>query len=308
MMAGKEKYPLDGIVVSLNTPFGEDGRVDFRSFEKLIHLHLAEGAVGFLTTAQAAEVHELTLDERIDIVRCARELTNGRAQLIAGATARGERDSRILAEVATHAGCDGVLIEPAESSRKGCREALDFFKSFATIGMPVLMIQDLDWGGYGLPVDVITELFEQVDSFRCLKVEVTPAGPKYSAVLEATDGRLHVSGGWASQQMIEALDRGVSAFMPTAMTGLFARVMSSYRAKDRDAARAQFHLMLPVLAFTRQHLDISIQFHKRLFHRRGIFSTPNVRKRSVPYDAYHKRYGDELIAYLDRLQESAIGV
>jgi dihydrodipicolinate synthase/N-acetylneuraminate lyase len=306
-MAGKEKYPLDGVVVSLNTPFGEDGRIDFRSFEKLIRLHLSEGAVGFLTTAQAAEVHELTLDERLDLVRCAREVTNGRAQLIAGATARDERDSRVVAEAATQAGCEGVLIEPAESSRKGRREAVEFFKSFASIGMPMLMIQDLDWSGYGLPVDVITELFEQVDSFRCLKVEVTPAGPKYSVVLEATGGRLHVSGGWASQQMIEALDRGVSAFMPTAMTELFARVMKSYRGGDRDAATEQFHLMLPVLAFTRQHLDISIQFHKRLFHRRGIFSTPNVRKRSVPYDAYHERYGDELIAYLDRLQERAIG-
>ncbi len=69
VMREKEKYALHGIVVSLNTPFDENNHIDFRSLEKLIDLHLSEGAVGFLTTAQAAEVFELTLDERIDLIR-----------------------------------------------------------------------------------------------------------------------------------------------------------------------------------------------------------------------------------------------
>ena len=81
--------------------------------------------------------------------------------------------------------------------------------ALAATGPPMVMIQDLDWGTSGLPVDVIADTFERVPAFRCLKVEVVPAGPKYTAVLEATRGRLHVSGGWAADQMIEALDRGV---------------------------------------------------------------------------------------------------
>ena len=149
---------------------------------------------------------------------------------------------------------------------------------------------------------MIVELFERIEAFRSLKVEVVPAGPKYSAVIEATGGRLHVAGGWASNQMIEALDRGVSAVMPTAMTGLFVRVFEAYRSGNREEAKAWFHRMLPVLAFTRQHLDVSIHFHKRLFHFQGIFETPRVRKRSVVYDAHHQRYGTELITYLDKLE------
>ena len=171
----------------------------------------------------------------------------------------------------------------------------------------MLMIQDLDWTGSGLDVDLIVELFERIAAFRSLKVEVVPAGPKYSAVIEATGGRLHVASGWASNQLIEALDRGVSAIMPTAMTGLFVRVFEAYRRGNREEAKAWFHRMLPVLAFTRQHLDVSIHFHKRLFHRRGIFETPRVRKRSIAYDAHHERYGRELIAYLDELEEEMSG-
>lgn len=306
-MGEKEKYALRGIVVSLNTPFDEHDHIDFRSLEKVIELHLAEGAVGFLTTAQAAEVFELTLDERINLIRFVRAATRGRAEVIAGTTARDQRESLIAAAAAIKAGCDGVLIEVSEMHRGDPRAIVDFFESFASLGMPMLMIQDLDWTGFGLDVALIAELFERIEPFRCLKIEVNPSGPKYSAVLKATGGRLHVSGGWASHQMLEALDRGVSVFMPTAMTRLFAQVITCHQRGDREAANESFHLTLPVLAFTRQHLDVSIHFHKRLFHQRGVFSTPNVRKHGVPYDAYHEKCGEDLIAYLDKVEKRAFG-
>jgi dihydrodipicolinate synthase/N-acetylneuraminate lyase len=301
-MAVKEKYSLDGIVVSLNTPFNDNYGVDFRSFERLIDLHLSEGAVGFLTTAQAAEVYELTLNERVDLVRCARDVTRGRAQLIAGATANDERESFALADAAVQLGCEGVLIEVPEKRRRDSDGVKEFFESFAAIKMPMLMIQDLDWAGQGMELELIVALFEHIEPFRCLKVEVTPAGPKYSSVLKATGGALHVSGGWASQQMIEALDRGVSAFMPTAMTKFFARVLNFYRLGNREKAKEWFHFLLPILAFTRQHLDVSIHFHKRLFQRRGVFSSSNVRRRSIPFDSYYEDYCEELITYLDKLE------
>ena len=68
-MGHKQKYPLEGPVVSLNTPFDEDKRIDLRSLERLVNQHLFEGAVGFLVPAQAAEAYELTHTERIELIR-----------------------------------------------------------------------------------------------------------------------------------------------------------------------------------------------------------------------------------------------
>lgn len=307
-MQQKEKYALDGVIASLNTPFDAHDRVDFRSLERLVEFHLQQGAKGLLVPAQAAEVLELSLEERRDVIRCVRQNSGGHAQLIAGATASDEGETFLAARAALAEGCEGILVEVPDK-RLGDREAiLEFFESFAALEMPMLMIQDLDWTGYGLGLDLIVEIFERIEAFRCLKVEVAPAGPKYSAVIEATGGRLHVSGGWASNQLIEALDRGVSAVMPTAMTGLFVRVFEAYRGGYREEAKAWFHRLLPVLAFTRQHLDISIHFHKRLFHHRGIFTTPRVRKSSVVYDAHHERYGRELLVYLDQLESEMPGL
>jgi len=296
------KYDLRGIVVSLNTPFAADNRIDYPSCERLVEWHLQQGAVGFLAPAQAGEVGELALEERIGIVRFLRGATHGRARLFAGATAQAEQESLALARAAVECACDGVLVEVPHGLRRDRSGLIAFFRRFAAAGMQTMMIQDLDWNGPGLDVETIVELLESIPSFRSIKVEVVPAGPKYSAVREATRGRLHICGGWAAAQMIEALQRGVDVFVPTAMTGIYHRVMQSFDRGDLDSARSFFHSMLPVLAFTHQHIEISIQFYKRLFHHRRIFSTPRVRRNTIPYDAWHESYGRLLIDYLDRLE------
>ena len=270
--------------------------------------HLREGAIGFLTPAQAAEVTELSLNERMALVRHVRGLTKGRAQVIAGATANEIEKVTRSQKLRISAGCDGVLVEVPVAQKKDRNGTLEFFRSFAAVGMPMLMIQDLEWGGYGMDLSLIVELFETIPAFRCLKIEVVPAGPKYTAVREATGGRLQLSGGWAAEQMIEALDRGVDAFIPTAMTGLYRRVFEAHARDDLATARQVFRDMLPVLAFTRQHLEISIHFYKRLFHHRGLFTTPRVRKQAISYDQYHEAYGRTLMEYLERLEAQQAGL
>jgi dihydrodipicolinate synthase/N-acetylneuraminate lyase len=131
--------------------------------------------------------------------------------------------------------------------------------------------------------------------FRCLKVEVVPAGVKYSEVLAITEGRLHVSGGWAVMQIIEALDRGVHAFMPTGMHELYTRIYDLYQAGRRQEASALFERLLPVLAFANQHLDISVHFFKRLLYKQGIYATSRVREPILPFDQVHEKVAEQLI-------------
>ena len=83
----------------------------------------------------------------------------------------------------------------------------------------------------GLPLATIVGLFERVPAFRAIKIETVLAGPKYSAVLEATGGELHVSGGWAVGQMMDALARGVHAFMPTGLEPVYCRIHQLYRGR-----------------------------------------------------------------------------
>ncbi len=138
-------------------------------------------------------------------------------------------------------------------------------------------------------------LFEELEPFRCIKVETVPAGTKYTAILEATAGRLNVSGGWAVPQLIEALDRGIHAVMPGGLHWPLVAIIRRYRDGDRVGASALFDRLLPILAWQNQHIDISNQFLKLLAVRQGIFATAALRDPQVPYDAYHYRIAEELI-------------
>ena len=283
---------MPGIITVLNTPFTVNDVIDLDGLRRNVTHALDAGVAGFLVPAMAAEVGKLTVDERETMVRTVLESVAGRVPVIGGASAPTGEERVNTARRLVELGCDGILVSiPYENEAQYAKDV----QAVADQHAPFLMLQDWDATGAGVPVSLIARLFDEVEPFRCLKVEVVNAGVKYSAVLEATHGRLHVSGGWAVMQMIEALDRGVHAFMPTGLHEIYTRIFALYQAGRRDDARALFNRLLPVLAFSNQHLDISIHFFKRLCHRQGIYATDLVRPPILPFDTHHARIAGELI-------------
>lgn len=271
-----------GIVPSLNTSFAADGGVDLVSYGRLIEDVVAAGCAGALLPAVAGEVGSLTRDERQGLIEAAAKQAAGRLPLIVGVSAADWQESLALAGHARSVGAAAVLWQPGAGLG---RDALaDGLAALGAAGPGAVILQDLDWGGGGLALDVILSLFESVPAFRGIKVETVPAGPKYGAILAATGGRLHVSGGWAVGQMMDALARGVHAFMPTGMERIYCAIHRRYGAGQKDEARALFEAILPVLAFANQHIDVSIRFFKALRAASGLFANDACRPPVAPLD------------------------
>ena len=300
----KECLALRGIVTVLNTPFTAANELDPAALRRHVRKALAAGVAGFLVPGMASEVDKLTPAERELFVDSVLDEVKGRAILIGGASAASGAERVRLARQLVAAGCDGILVSIPYQDDEQYAAAV---REVAETAPPFLMLQDWDPHGYGVPVATLVRLFETVETFRAVKVEVVPAGRKYSELLTATGGRLHVSGGWAVMQMIEALDRGVHAFMPTALHPIYQRIYQLYLAGRRPAARELFDQLLPLLAFSNQHLDISLHFFKRLLHAQGIYPTPGVRSPVLPFDEVHVRVADELIARAVRLEAALQG-
>jgi len=284
---------MRGIVPSLNTPFTADNHIDREGVARLAEATIAAGTVGMLILAVAGEQGRLSPAEKEEVGRIIVERTARRVPVIMSVTAPEVATSLALAAAARTIGADGICCQvPPGLSGEALEAAV---MRIADAGPDLFMLQDLDWSGGGLTMETILRLLDRVPQFRCLKVETVPAGPKYSAVLAATGGRLHVSGGWAVSQMPEALARGVHAFMGTALDHVYCRIHFLWRAGQRDAARAWFERVLPVLAFTQAHIDISIRFLKHLHHRQGIFAADRCR---VPpaLDAYQQAEMATLVA------------
>jgi len=288
----KQLYPLYGIVTVLNTPFKTDDSIDFDALKHNVLEAMKAGVSGFLVPAMASEVYKLSEDERVQMVETVLKTVNGKLPIIAGAGETDlEKSKRIISRY-LELGCKNILFQiPFENEN----QFRNHFQELAALGPEMIMLQDWDATGYGLPDELICELFESVEAFRCLKIETVPAGVKYSRIMELTENRLNVSGGWAVTQMIEGLKRGVHVFMPTGMHWIYPEIYRLWTSGQMWEANFLFQQILPVLAFSNQHLDISIHFFKRLLYRQGIYPTANVRQLIQPFDEVHEEIANQLI-------------
>jgi dihydrodipicolinate synthase/N-acetylneuraminate lyase len=298
--AGGRLFPLFGIVTVLNTPFRIDGTIDLPALKRNVVYALNAGVAGFLVPAMASEVYKLSEKERIEMVSAVLEEVNGKVPVIAGAGETDLTKSKRLISKYIELGCKNVLFQiPFQNEI----QFKNHFSELAATGPEMIMLQDWDASGYGLPDELILELFENVEAFRCLKVETVPAGVKYSRILELTNGQLNVSGGWAVSQMIEGLKRGVHAFMPTGMHRIYTEIYRLWKSGKEKEAEELFQKILPVLAFSNQHLDISIHFFKRLLFRQGIYPTDLVREPILPFDTIHREIADRHFQKIIELEE-----
>lgn len=293
---------LRGIVTVLNTPFTEADTVDYGALALHATRALNAGVAGFLVPAMAAEVGQLSDDERSGMVQAVVEAVRGRVPVVGGASAGTQAERLRNAERLAALGCDVVLVsQPYVSVDQYIREIGEIA---AACSLP-LMIQDWDATGSGVPIPAIVAACDAVEQLKYLKVETVDAGRKYTALKRATGGSLHVSGGWAVAQLIEALDRGVDAFMPTALHGVYVGIVARYHAGNRDAAVSLFRQVLPILAFANQNLELSIHFFKHLLWRQGIYPTPGLRSPATQPDEYQRRIMDELVELATALEADA---
>jgi 4-hydroxy-tetrahydrodipicolinate synthase len=288
----KELFPMFGIMPAMNTPFTEDDRIDLDGIQKHIDSAIEAGICGFLIPVVASEVNKLSFEERNSIIGAASEANHGRVPLIAGASAltREECLKNVKNLLRFHPDC--IL---ANIPYQNDEQYVDYVKSIAALNPPMLMIQDFDIHGGGVPVPLLVRLFEEIDCFRCIKIETLPAGPKYTALIEATGNSLHVSGGWSITQLIDAWDRGVHSMASTTMYEPFCKIYELYKKGRRDKAVELYEKIQPVIVFSHQYIDVSIHFYKHLMYRQGIYKTPRVRQPIIDYDRYFRRIGDEMI-------------
>lgn len=293
--AVKQPSALSGVVAIPQTPFDERDRLDLDSLGRGVEDRLAADVSGLLYPVVASEVSKLTDAERRTASRAVLDRAAGRVPVIVGASADDAGDVRGLAEDALGHGAAGVLVQAPIRLLRDEAATVAFFREVCRTSIPMLMIQDLAWNGPGLPVPTIIRLFEELEPFRCIKVESVPAGSKYSAILAATGGGLTVAAGWAVPYLIEALDRGIHVVTPGGLHWPIAEVVRRYRSGDRPAARSLFDRLLPILGWQNQHIDISNQFLKLLAVRQGVFTCAALRRPDLPFDAVHRRITDELI-------------
>jgi 4-hydroxy-tetrahydrodipicolinate synthase len=283
---------LDGIIAVPATPFTLENKVDVESIRRYARKALAAGVVGFLAPADAGEVGMLSQAERDLVVTTFLEEINGRVPLIGGATDTNSKASVEHARRYIAMGCGGVLAyikHEDEASYIAQVRALD------ALNPGFLMIQDLDRGSAPLPVPLIVRLHKECSHFSWIKVETNDRCQKISAIREATQGSLRI--GTAGPDVIELMDRGVQAYMPTLYHDVYVRIWNHYRGGRRAEAIALYYRLLPCLTFNAQHKHMANHTKKAVLEAEGVFTTRLVRAADRAPDPIEARLLEELCRY-----------
>ena len=275
---------MQGIIPSLHTPFNEKNEIDIVSLRKLIDHTVATGCAGMLVGAVAGENGSLSFDEKNILLNECIIYNNNRIPIIVSCTAKNQIERIALSKNAKELGADWILCQAPENVFG--YELVKCFDEIAKVGPENIMIQDLSWTDYGMSDEDIILLNKNINKFKSLKIEVLNSGPKYTRVLDITNHQLLLSGGWAIMGMIEALNRGVHALIPSTMELIYNKIYNLYLENKIEDSRRLFSKILPVLSFTHQHIDISIKFSKMLRVEEGIFSTSICREPIKNFDQF----------------------
>ena len=98
--------PIVGSIVALVTPMGEDGRIDYPAYRRLIDWHIAEGTDCIGVVGTTGESPTVTMEENRELIRVAVEQAAGRVPIMAGTGANSTAEAIELAQYAKAVGAD----------------------------------------------------------------------------------------------------------------------------------------------------------------------------------------------------------
>jgi len=283
---------LNGIIAVPPTPFTDDNQIDVDSVRRYARHFLARGVAGFLAPAVAGEVDTLSEDERELLVRIFLEEAGGRVPVIGGAS---DSDSTVRLRQARRfidMGCGGVLAYvPYESESAYVTSIHELGK----LNPPFLMVQDLDQGAAQLPASLLARLHREVPCLTWAKVETGDRCHKITALREMAGPTLNI--GSAGPDMIELLDRGVDAYLPSLYPAVYCRIWALYRGGLRSKAAAVASRLMPCLSFAVSHQPIRWHLNKAMLQAEGIFTTTRLRRAAPAPDRFEERLIGELAEY-----------
>ncbi len=150
---------LSGVMPALVTPFGKDGKVDFKAMEKLMH-HLRDaGVTGWVPNGSTGEYFSQSTEERREVLQFVKDFAKPGETLIAGTNAPATREVIEQTAMAKDIGYDSVLLAPPFYTRPTQQELIRHYET-------VLDAVDVNLVLYSYPAKDGSDIsFELMDHF-----------------------------------------------------------------------------------------------------------------------------------------------
>ncbi len=287
---------LRGIHPIVATPFQPDGRVDEKSFGRLLEFLVRSGVQGITLFGLAGEYYKLCDEERRTLQRIFLTATHGRLSRIVSITDHSLEVARHRAVEAAEAGADALMIMPPFFLSPDPAAVGDHIAEIArAVRIPILLQYSPNQTGLRLSAKFFVALADEFPHLRYVKVDSTPAGPMITNLVEGSEGRIQPFVGYAGLQMVDAFARGAVGCMPgCSMPEPYLEIYRALVENDWKEAVARHTRLLPLINFMMQSLEFIIQCEKTVLRWRGIVNSDYCRRPSMRLTAHDLHFLREL--------------
>ncbi len=131
---------FEGVYTPVVTPYGDDFSIDKDRFAEVIEYLISSGVHGLIIAGTTGEYYAQTTEERIMLMKLAKDIIKGRVPLIIGTGAIRTEDSIIFAENAKAIKADALLIATPPYAYPTSREiALHALAIDRTANLPAML-------------------------------------------------------------------------------------------------------------------------------------------------------------------------
>jgi 4-hydroxy-tetrahydrodipicolinate synthase len=236
------KVNWSGVFPAVTTKMKADQSLDHDAIAKGLERLLANGVGGVVMMGMVGENASLTPEEKLTVLRIAKETVAGRVPVLSGVAETTTASAKRYAQEAERIGVNGLMLFPGLTYKSDAAETMAFYRSVARAsGLPIMVYNNPR--GYG--VDMTPQVLEQLadePTLVCVKEETYDTtrvtdifarlGDRYNVFCGVDDLVLESAAlgvrGWVSG-MANALPKESVELLALAVKGDFEQARILYR-------------------------------------------------------------------------------
>lgn len=267
---------LAGIYQILQTPFDEDGAIDWESFAQQIEYCMASSVHGLVLPALASEFFALSDAERRQVVEFAGDAIAGRVPFVIGVQGLNGRLALEFAEHACENDATALMAMPPYLRKAAKADLRAYYRALAQFDRPLIIQNAPAPIGSPLSPPELVELLAAEDNILYIKEETNPILQHINEIIALDRGNCAgVFGGANGLYLVDELKRGACGNMPAGgVVDIQVKIYELFRAGNLAEAERISYRLLPLLNYA---MIYGVALHKFVLWRRGVLKTPYAR-------------------------------
>jgi 4-hydroxy-tetrahydrodipicolinate synthase len=237
--------------------------------------------------------------ERAQVADAVVRKVGGRAKVIVGASADGQRAAIDFSREAKAIGASAVMVSPPRMAKLNSEAVVTHYKCLAeAVDLPIVVQDYPPISGFAMEPALLVRIAREVPAARTIKLEDPPTPFKTSRILGAAgDLKIAVLGGLGGVFLIEELLAGAAGVMTGfAYPEVLVKVVALFAQGRRDEAADLFFKFVPLMRFEFQE-GIGLGIRKEILRRRGVLDDGSTRAPGPTLDEATRAALDRVLAW-----------